>query len=281
MRIVLFCLASFLMTTIKAQNIFINEIDADQPGSDSTEFVELFGPAGTSLDGYVLVFFNGGDAVNGSYQSVDLMGMSIPSSGFFVVGNANVPNVNVVIPNNSIQNGADAVALYSNTTIDQWPNGTAPILTGAVDAVVYGTADAEDVELMAIYAQGQIQLDEGAANNTNSLSRFPDGGNAFTLSSYVAQAPTPGTTNGGGGVMVAELNNDFQIFPNPGNSGFTILQNDRVERIMVYNAMGAKIMDDGWYSEMEFVNMSQWPNGCYWIQIKSTSGYAHLTWIKQ
>jgi hypothetical protein len=281
MRIILFCLASFLVSNLIAQSVLINEIDADQPGSDSTEFVELYGPAGTSLDGYVLVFFNGGDAMNASYQSVDLMGMVIPNSGFFVVGNANVSNVNVTIPNNTIQNGADAVVLYNNTTIDEWPNGTLPVLTGAIDAIVYGTADAEDLELMAIFAQGQIQLDEGAANNANSLSRYPDGGNAFTLNAFVPQGPTPGATNGGSTVHIAELNRLFQIFPNPGNDVCTVRCDRGIERVMIYDVTGTKCWDQGVWSTNVQIDLVDWPAGCYMVQIQGDFGFAQQTWIKQ
>lgn len=182
----------------QAQAILINEVDADQVGSDTLEFVELVGAPNTPLDGYVLVMFNGGDAANASYRTVDLTGQVIPASGFFVVGSSYVANVNLNfdVNNNAIQNGADAIALYQGLVAD-FPNGTAPTLTGLVDALVYGTADAEDAELMALFGPGQVQVDEGAANNTESMSRVPDGGAANTFALFVAQAPTPGATNGG------------------------------------------------------------------------------------
>ena len=67
MKTVLFWLSGFISLCSAAQTVVINEVDADQPGADSTEFVELYGAAGTSLDGYVLVFFNGSDPANASY----------------------------------------------------------------------------------------------------------------------------------------------------------------------------------------------------------------------
>lgn len=39
--------------------VVINEVDYDQPGSDTTEFVELSGPPGMSLTGWTLYFYNG------------------------------------------------------------------------------------------------------------------------------------------------------------------------------------------------------------------------------
>ena len=40
----------------------INEVDADTPGTDSAEFVELYdgGAGNTPLDGLIVVFFDGG-----------------------------------------------------------------------------------------------------------------------------------------------------------------------------------------------------------------------------
>ncbi len=206
MKKILFFLACIGGVQMSAQSILINELDADQVGSDTLEFVELVGTPNTSLDGYILVFFNGGDANNASYRTVDLAGQTIPASGFFVVGSSYVPNVNMnfSVANNAIQNGADAVALYQAAAAD-YPDGTAPSTTGLVDALVYGTADADDAELMALFAPGQTQADEGAANNTESLSRVPDGGAANTLSLFVAQAPTPGATNGGGTVGISTI----------------------------------------------------------------------------
>jgi hypothetical protein len=198
MKKILFLFAMMGAFQMQAQEVLINEVDADQVGSDTLEFVELVGAPNLSLDGYILVLFNGGDANNASYRTVDLTGQTIPASGFFVVGSSYVPNVNMNfdVNNNAIQNGADAIALYQANAAD-FPDGTAPTSVGLVDALVYGTSDPDDAELIAAFGPGQMQANEGAANNTESLSRVPDGGAANTFSLFVAQGPTPGTTNGG------------------------------------------------------------------------------------
>ena len=71
-------------------DVVINEVDSDTPGTDVLEFVELFdgGVGGTSLDGLVLVFYNGTDDL--SYAAYDLDGFSTDSSGYFLLGNADV-----------------------------------------------------------------------------------------------------------------------------------------------------------------------------------------------
>jgi hypothetical protein len=195
MKYVYTFLLGLLLLNVNAQFV-INEVDADQPAADTQEFVEIYGTPGASLNGFLLVFFNGNaDGVN-SYLTVDLTGNTIPASGYFVYGNIAVPNVNVVAADNSIQNGPDAVALIQAPAAS-WPNDTPASNVGVIDALVYGTADVDATGLIAALTPGQIQVDEGAGNNTYSSSRLPDGGSPFAINTYVAQAPTPGASNAG------------------------------------------------------------------------------------
>ena len=66
----------------------INELDADTPGSDTAEFIELFdgGAGGTPLTGLALVFFNGHD--DRVYYAVDLSDLSTGPAGLVVAGGA-------------------------------------------------------------------------------------------------------------------------------------------------------------------------------------------------
>ena len=102
--------------------IVINEVDADTPGTDEAEFVELYGPPNLSLDGLVLVFFNGSSDT--AYAAYDLDGFTIDANGFFVGGNTGVNGAAITFPGNGLQNGADAVALFLGDDTD-FPNGTA------------------------------------------------------------------------------------------------------------------------------------------------------------
>ena len=195
MKYIYTLLLALLFGATQAQ-VVINEVDADQFGTDAAEFIEIYGTPGKSLNGMVMVWFNG--ATSTSYKTTDLTGYNIPASGYFVIGNAGVPNVNLTFAGNTLQNGADAIAIYS-ATIASWPNGTAASTTGLVDAVVYGTADPDATTLLNTLTAGQPQVDELAATSTlnNSSSRLPDGGAPFNSSSYVAQLPTPGASNTG------------------------------------------------------------------------------------
>jgi hypothetical protein len=177
-------------------NIVINEVDSDQPGmnADAGEFVELYGTPNASLDGLTVVFFNGNNATNASYLAFDLDGYITDSNGFFVLGNIGVSQATIIFNDGLLQNGADAVAIYLGNAIDF--QSSVPTSVNLIDAVVYGTADQADQDIIDILTPGEIQVNEGPGNNNfSSISRIPDGGAPFASSTYVAQTPTPGTFN--------------------------------------------------------------------------------------
>lgn len=183
-----FCLAaSFLAPTAFGQ-LKVNEVDSNTPGTDVAEFVEIFADSGTTtaLDGYVVVFFNGSN--DQSYAAFDLDGFSTDANGFFVLGNVGVPNVSITFNSNLLQNGADAVAIYTGNAID-FPNGTAVTAVNLIDGLVYDTSDPDDVEL-AVLAPVQINENENGEEDNQSVQRNPDGSSTFSVKS-----PTPGTTN--------------------------------------------------------------------------------------
>ncbi|MEA3286630.1 MAG: T9SS type A sorting domain-containing protein [Candidatus Marinimicrobia bacterium] len=121
--------------------LFINEIDYNQPGTDATEYVELAGPAGTYLSVVVELINGNGDAI---YQTADLGTITLTDEsngfGFYVIGAATVPNVDVTPGSwpttNIIQNGdPDGVVLSVGGSI--------------VDAVAYeGTMNDADGNAM-------------------------------------------------------------------------------------------------------------------------------------
>jgi predicted extracellular nuclease len=182
----------------EAGGIVINEVDSDTAGTDTGEFVELFdgGAGNTALDDLVLVFYNGkGDASDDAY---DLDGYNTDADGYFVLGNVGViPAPSIVFSNNGLQNGADAVALYSGDATS-FPNGTAVTTSNLIDALVYDTNDSDDAGLLILLNAGQAQINEGGSGNKDGHSnqRCPNGsGGARNTSSYAQFAPTPGAVN--------------------------------------------------------------------------------------
>lgn len=199
LRAGLVLLLALVLGTAGAQaTVLINEVDADTEGTDILEFVELYGSANEALDGLVLVFYNGNGDV--SYAAYDLDGYTCDASGFFLLGNEGVvPTPSITFSSNGLQNGADAVALYTGDDTD-FPTGTAVTATNLIDAIVYGTSDSDDSGLLDVLTPGEAQIDENVNSNKDyeSSQRIPDGdGGGMVTSSYVVQTPTPGATNGG------------------------------------------------------------------------------------
>jgi hypothetical protein len=193
--LVLTTIAALIATAARAVPV-INEIDANQTGStDPFEFVELAGPANLSLNGLVVVFFNGN--TDTSYRSFDLDGWQLGPTGYFLLGNAGVvPTPDIIFPDTTLQNGPDGVALYAANGSD-FPNGTPVTATNLIDAIVYGSAsNPPDAELLATFGQSTQYVD----TDTTSISRVPDITGPFTnnttptpQNSGVPQVPEPAT----------------------------------------------------------------------------------------
>ena len=185
--------AAFGMSAFAQTTVVINEVNADNPGgTDSREFIELYGTPNGSLNGYTLVLCGGSTITY--YYAIDLSAYSLDQFGFFVAGNALATNVDLVFANALLQHGPDAVALYF-APITNFPNGGAISSNNLVDAAVYGTGDAPIPPLITALGlnaiPGYAQFDETVqASGTPDLtqSRIPDGGTALVNTSYVLQA---------------------------------------------------------------------------------------------
>jgi hypothetical protein len=178
-------------------DIIINEVDADTPGTDVAEFIELYdgGIGNSSLNGFVVVLFNGSTDV--SYAAYDLDGYSTNASGYFLLGNEGVTGVSITFANNFLQNGQDAVALYYSDA-SAFPNGTAVTTSNLIDAFVYDTDDADDPGLLSLLNAGQPQVNENGRGSmaSHSSQRLPNGsGGARNTSTYDQTLPTPGAAN--------------------------------------------------------------------------------------
>ena len=76
----------FISVSFSYGQVVINELDSDTPGIDDKEFVELKSTVPNfSLDGYVLVFFNGNaesaSTGNKSYLTISLNGLTTDANG--------------------------------------------------------------------------------------------------------------------------------------------------------------------------------------------------------
>lgn len=181
----------------QSTTLVINEVDVDTPGTDTAEFVELYdgGVGNTALSGLVIVFYNGTN--DQSYHAIDLDGYSTNASGYFVLGNSGVNLATATFPTNTLQQGADAVALFQGDATG-FPNGTALRTTNLLDAMVYDTDDADDTGLLTLVNAGQPQVNEGGAGDAarDANQRCPNGsGGQRNSATYLQAPPSPGTAN--------------------------------------------------------------------------------------
>ncbi|MDW7693362.1 lamin tail domain-containing protein [Flammeovirgaceae bacterium SG7u.111] len=233
-----------------AENIIINEIDADTEGTDAEEFIELYdgGVGNTALDGLVIVLFNGSD--DASYSAIDLDGQTTDANGYFVIGSASVPNVDMVaFTTNGLQNGADAVALYEGDATD-FPNDTPITTDNLFDAIVYDTNDGDDAALLVLLNANEPQVNEGENGNnaSESLQRIANGtGGARNTSTYVAMLPTPGSKNS---APIALLINEFLADPagdlTGDANGDGTRDSSQDEFVELYNSTSSSLNISGW-----------------------------------
>lgn len=231
-----------------ATNVIINEVDSDQVGGDTGEFIELYdGGAGlTSLTGLTVVFYNGSNSL--SYAAYDLDGQTTNASGYFTLGNSAVFGNDLVFDDNSLQNGADAVALYVGNA-SSFPASTPVTTAGLQDAVAYDTDDADIPGLLVLLNAGQPQVNEngGGSGTTHSIQRCANGsGGARNTSTYLARTPTPDAANNDCPPPPVPSNSVIvisQVYGGGGNAGATF-QNDYVE---LYNR-GTVTVDLGAWS---------------------------------
>ncbi len=173
---------SFALFGFKGQaSLLINEVDYDQPGSDTAEFIELFNAGSTSLDlfGYSLSLINGNSGA--IYRSFDLPDLQLQAGAYFVLcgDSANVINcdLNVSPASNLIQNGApDALALFF---------GASQIDSLSYEGSVAGFTEGSGAGLVDSSTVAYL-----------GLSRWPNGADSDSNNADFAQACiTPGMAN--------------------------------------------------------------------------------------
>lgn len=194
----LLCIVTFLCSTVIFSQVVISELDADTASTDVLEFVELHSATPNYvLDGYVLVFFNATSSGTGvsSYYAIDLDGYTTDANGNFLIGNAQVsPSPVIVIPNNTIQNGPDGVALYLGNDTD-FPFGTAATASNVVDALAYSNSSTtQPTALMSIWGLSVCVNENQNSSGSSQSIQLLNG-------SYVVDTPTPGMNNDGSGIV--------------------------------------------------------------------------------
>ena len=142
--------------------LVINEIDYDQPSTDTAEFVEIKnnGSTAVSLSGWTLELVNGSGGGAAIYDTIALPAVSLAAGDYFVVcaNAATVPNCDLddSPDTNFIQNGSpDAAGLRFNSDL--------------MDAVSY------EGNTGAPYTEGGFRSGRRSVSATESIWRCPDG----------------------------------------------------------------------------------------------------------
>ena len=235
---------------VGAFNTAINEVYYDPPGQDSGAFIELHGPGNASLNGMSLVGVNG---LNGAdYGLIDLSGHSIPTDGFFVVGqNYWVSNADTVTANADLQNGPDNLELRFNGI--------------TIDALGYGT-------LNGWVFTGEWEPAVDVADG-HSLGRYPDGhdtdNNLVDFLEY--DTITPGMPNPELAITEDRAGSRLNLsVRNPVVSGIkfvTIIRDENMYPVRILNSLGQQV---------KVVTtphcMLDLPSGVYFLQLNSFTG---------
>lgn len=188
--------------------VVINEIDPDTPSTDVKEFIELHSSIPNySLNGFVLVFFNGTTAGTGnsSYFAIDLDGYTTDVNGNFLIGNSQVSPAPIIdLPETTLQNGPDAIALYIGNASD-FPLNTIASTTNLIHAIAYSNSTTAPTVLMTALGLTSFVNENSTSNAANhSIQRKNDG-------TFEVKLPTPGMNNDGSGIVLNYLTTSVNL----------------------------------------------------------------------
>jgi len=158
------------------QTVVINEVVFDDASTDDRNYIEIFGPGGTSLAGFRLDCMNGPENGCEIYRSIDLSAYTIPVDGYLVLAqSADVPNADDVHATNfNFQNGPDGLLLIEGDTV--------------VDGFCYGAMTCQGCE--------GAPVSQSTGSDTESWGRNPDGHDTNDNAADFHWLPTsPGTSN--------------------------------------------------------------------------------------
>ena len=287
-----FAVAILMTNMVNAQGIVINEIDYDQPGVDSAEYVELYnaGPNPVNLADFRLMLFNGstsGSTGNKPYDSILLPSQTLSVGAFFVIcGNSGkVPNCNLTFTaaTNCIQNAASATA----TT----PSPDAVYLQdiqqgNIIDAVSYeGDCLAPYLEIAGVPSgNSDTIVADSVLSRFFSIGRFPDGTDSNNNSlDFNRMCSTPGSANvanaNGCVTAIAEVKSAMSIlvYPNPSHGVLHIdMTKDYFKqvKVSVIDLLGREVksVDLGDFDAIYSMNLSDLNKGVYIVKIQTATG---------
>ena len=284
-----FAVAILMTNMVNAQSLVINEIDYDQPGVDSAEYVELYnaGPNPVNLADFKLVMFNGSTSGNVPYDSIQLPSQTLLAGSYFVIcGNSGkVPNCNLsfTAATNCIQNAASA----TSTT----PSPDAVCLKDVqqgniIDVVSYeGDCIAPYFETAGVPpGNSDTIVADSVLARFYSIGRFPDGTDSNNNSvDFNRMCSTPGAANvanaTGCVTAIAEVKSTMNIlmYPNPTRGLLHIdMTKDYFKqvKVSVIDILGREVMtaDLGDFDAIYSMNLTELNKGVYIVKIQTATG---------
>ena len=182
----------------------INEIRADDDGTDDTEFIELIGIAGIDISGYLIAFHNGSESSNSADWIHTIGSFTIPDNGitdsnssnlgFYVLGTAGFSTGTDESIANDLQNGPEGIILYDDEG-------------NILDAVAWqGAGDLADDDPGTVTTSGSteannylhVTIDDDAGDNSLQAPNdvVGDDGSGWTLAAATIGSINNGQTSG-------------------------------------------------------------------------------------
>ena len=220
--------------------VYINEIHYDNTSTDSGEFWEIAGPAGTDLSAYAVSLYNGN---GGGVYRLDVLPITLSDEG------TGYGTYHLEV--SGIQNGS--------------PDGIALSKTGSTDVQFLsyeGTFDATDGP-----AAGLTSVDIGVSEGSSTPEGYSLEYDESTTSWYVSTDDTPGVF--APGVLSTKKNQleGFSIYPNPTFLGYVHLTNNNKAKVQasVFNLLGKQVLSETIINNT--LDVSNLKSGIYVIKV--------------
>ena len=139
-------------------DIGINEIRTDQSGTDYDEYIELVGPAGTSLDGYSYIVIGDGAGGSGVLETiVDLTGAVIGEDGLLSLGSGDmiIGTPDIIVEDLNLENSDNVTHLLVQGLIAELDQDLDAEDDGELDGT-YWSSLVDEVGLVEVGFDGEI-----------------------------------------------------------------------------------------------------------------------------
>lgn len=280
--------------TFAQSGLVINEIDYDQPGIDSAEFIELYnaGTSAVNLADYSVVLINCNNSGFTAYATITLPAQSLAAGAYFVLCSpfGTVANCNQTFTHTyssgHIQNGSpDLVAIQENQT----QSYTDMVSYEGTCASPYTGTGVPLAESDTVVGQDTINGIPQAPLKTYGISRYPNGTDTNNDSiDFKRACITPGAANVNiasncSGTSGLQTNNGtalgMMVYPNPSRGLVQIDFRGRTLRsgqLAVIDMLGNEVRSfrlNGANSKYS-IDLTELQSGIYFIKAVTDQGMA-------